>query len=281
MSDPTRPSRAPAQPGECFGDWQCHTAASVIEVADKCVFKWATIKIFKRAKKTKLAKAGEIGVHCHSEAEKARKGQITVSDLSTLARVAYDAVPSGQWEAEKHIDHQDVGLPWKLFGKRDLIDQRRHRIWDYKFSSDPVKWMPGDPASDHVEPPPGPRPVDWEPVKRLSADTQMVLYSWAHLQLTGVIPEIGHVQTNVNTGVSRRVWTRIPPVELVRQWLRIRDVVLRMHRASQQKPEEIETCGYPGRGPACWAFNKRCEAYDFCLETERDRPRSQTSKWEV
>lgn len=282
--EPAPPSKPAAPPGECYGDWQCHVAPSPIEKAERCIFLWRAGKIDKRVKKTKLAKAGEIGDHCHKEMDSARKGEIPHVEMSQLAQIAFNNVPSGVWAAEKHIDHLDIGLPWRLFGKRDLLDLRpsAHRIWDYKFSSEPEKWMPGNlAAGDNIEPLPGPRPADWDAPKILSHDTQMVLYAWAHLCQTGVIPEVGHVQTNVNTGISRRVWTTIPAVELVRQWLRIRDIVLRMHKASQQPIHEVETCGYPGRGSACWDYNRRCDAYDFCLETERDRARTRTTAWEV
>lgn len=264
----------------CFGNWECHISSSFIETAEDCVFKWYATKIAKRAAKTTLAKAGQIGIYCHDEMERARNGTVSVESLSALARTAFDAVPPSTWQAESHIDHVDVGLPWRLYGKRDLVASTPlrplHRIWDYKFSSDPSKYMPGNvEKGDQVESGTPANPG----AKVLSQDTQMVLYAWAHLKTTGIVPQVGHVQVNINTGHMRRVWVQIPPVELVRQWIRIRNIVLRMHRASQQAPEQIETCGYPGRGPACWMYNRRCEAFDFCMEVERDRKRAQT--WNV
>ena len=241
---------------------ELHASFSALKKADLCLFAWYADKVQAQIEEGPPSRGVQIGSSCHKELEVFEEEY----ELSPLAKVAWDLVPTAlDWERELSLQNIDLGLALPFWGTIDLYSESLSMILDYKFSSNPERWLPD--------------------TAKIGFDRQLLLYAALIREVKGALPAVvGQIQVNYNSG---RANLRTAPCssEAVAEALTwAKNLSVHMRRCLQLKAWEVPTVGRPGVADACWAYRVRCPAYAYCVRVEENivHPRhARATGWEV
>lgn len=280
MNTDTVSSDAPEeQPvSDCFGDFRCHVSVSPMQWFKKCPFRWYAHKVQHQLDPGKPTRGLQIGKACHAEVEGAVNGKVAPEELSALARLSYDLIPSvSDWVPEFVLDHVDLGLVWPFYGKIDLLRYRGGQLAfiDSKFASEGKPPFPG-----------GYRLLP-KTKEAIQNDFQLCLYAAALQRIFGDLPATqGQNQVNYNTGERCVVEAPCSQEAVSAAVEEAKNLCESMDRMSRAPAWDVPTEGLPGQGPHCNAYGRPCETLRYCREIEqsqlggRSRTRPKTG-WEI